>query len=95
MNLYETEALTIDPERRRGESTAADVFVFFLWFFFVLFSSGFINVHGAFFLRRVSVLWKKKKQARRNKNTRLLCFIHFMLEPVETLLHQEALTRTF
>lgn len=92
MNLYETEALTIDPERRRGESTAADVF--FLCFF-VLFSSGFINVHGAFFLRRVSVLWKKKKQARRNKNTRLLCFIHFMLEPVETLLHQEALTRTF
>lgn len=26
MNLYETEALTIDPESRGGESTAADVF---------------------------------------------------------------------
>lgn len=89
MNLYETEALTFDPESRRGEPTAADVF----FFCFVLFPSGLINVHGAFFLWRVSVLWKKKnKQGGKKKNIRLLCFIHFMLEPVEAPPHQEALT---
>lgn len=65
MNLYETEALTFDPESRRGESTAADVFFFsFLFVFFLVcfcsLPSGSINVHGAF-LWRVSVLWKKKK----------------------------------
>lgn len=56
MNLYETEALTFDPESRRVESTAADVlFVFFL-FVFVVFPPGLINVHGALFFFFVFLL---------------------------------------
>lgn len=85
MNLYETEALTL--ESRRAESTAADLFfVFFyslpIWVY---------NVHGAFFFYGESLSFGKRiKQARRrNKNIVLLNFIHFMLEPVEALLQQD------
>lgn len=38
---------------RRGESTAA--VVFFFYSFFVLFPSGLINVHGAFFMESLLV----------------------------------------
>lgn len=90
MNLYETEALTFDPERR-GESTAADVFClffsFFSLFFFVLFTSGLIHVHGAFFYGE-SLSYGKRKTSKEGKNG-LLCFIHFISEPVEALWSHE------
>lgn len=87
MNLYETEALTFDPESRRGESTAADVYFFLLvfcsppvWVKYMCMVPFFMESYGK----------KKNKQGVKNP-IRLLCFIHFMLEPVEALLHQEAL----
>lgn len=89
MNLYETEALTSDPESRRGwiYSCWCIFFVFFPFVFFVLSPSGSINVHGAFFYGESPSYGKRKTS--KEKNIRLLCFIHFMLEPVEALLHQE------
>lgn len=42
------------------------------------------------FLRRVSVLWKKKKQGEKKKHLAAL-LIHFTLEPVGALLYQEGL----
>lgn len=87
MNLYETEALMFDPESRSGESTAADVYFFF---FFVLFPSGLINVHGAFFMESLCLMKKKEKTSKERIKTHL-CSIHFMLEPVDALQHQEAL----
>lgn len=64
MNLYETEALTFDPESRRGESTAADVF----------FSIFFCSLHvwvdkcaWCLFLWRVSLSYGKRKTSKEKK----------------------------
>lgn len=61
------------------------VFFPFFCFVFVLFLSGSINVHGAFFMEKNNERGGEGKKL----NIWLLCFIHFMLEPVGALLHQE------
>lgn len=61
MNLYETEALTFDPECRRRVNLQLLMCIFFFPPLFVfLFPSGSINVHGAFFWR-VSVFMKNER----------------------------------
>lgn len=54
MNLYETEALTL--ESRREESTAADLF----FFFFCSLPIWVYNVHGAFFFTESLCLLEKE-----------------------------------
>lgn len=60
MNLYETEALTFDPESRRGESTAADVFFFFLFVFSSL--PVWVDKCAWCLFYGESILWKKKNK---------------------------------
>lgn len=77
-----------DPESRRGESTAADVYFFFLFCSLPVWVDK--CAWCLFYGESLSYEKKKQKQARREKKPHL-CSIHFMLEPVEALQHQEAL----
>lgn len=63
--------------------------MYFFSFFFVLFPSGSINVHGAFFTESLCLMEKEK--ARRKKKHLAALLIHFTLEPVGALLYQEGL----
>lgn len=74
MNLCETEALTFDPESRRRLNLQL-LMVFFLGFFLnpptffslSLFSSGSVNVHGAF-LGGKSLSYGKRKTSMEEKH---------------------------
>lgn len=74
MNLYETEALTFDPESWRGESTAADVF----FFSFLFFSSLPVWVDQCawclFFMESLYLMEKEKRASKEKKHQTALLY---------------------
>lgn len=74
MNLYETEALTLDPERRDEDPQLLMYFFFYLCF--VLLPSGLINVHGAFLTESLYLMEKGKTSKEKKHQAALLHSFH-------------------
>lgn len=102
MNLCETEALTFDPESRRRLNLQL-LMIFFFGFFLnpptffslslSLFSSGSVNVHGAFLGGKSLSYGKRKTSMEEKHQAGLLTPFHAWTQGLQNELHTNTLKR--